>query len=250
MSLVHTLEDISNHALPARLTLDYDGWLLRVADSPMRRANSAQAYAPSTLPLGGKIDYCEMFYRAHGRRIVFKMISTWEPSALAAALIARGYVEDCLTSIQICALAVGAAPVLPDGLTLEMLPRADDTWQAEIRQLHTPAERPLMETPGMYAAITAQMGCFRLARAGETVGMGLGVLERGWLGLYSLIIAAEQRGRGYGTALVQALLQWGASQGAHGAYLQVMCDNASALRLYSRIGFREVYRYWYLQSHE
>ena len=250
MSLVHTLEDISNHALPARLTLDYDGWLLRVADSPMRRANSAQAYAPSTLPLDEKIAYCEMFYRAHERRIVFKMISTWEPSTLAAALIKRGYVEDCLTSIQVCDLVAGAAPVLPDGLTLEVLPQADDAWQAENRQLHDPTERPLLATPGMYAAITAQIGCFRLMRVGETVGMGLGVLERGWLGLYTLIVAAEQRGRGYGTALVQALLHWGVSQGAHSAYLQVMCDNASAMRLYSRIGFREVYRYWYLQRHE
>jgi len=249
MSLVHTLEDISNHALPARITLDYDGWLLRVSDSPMRRANSVQPYAPSSLPLDEKIAHCEAFYREHGRRIVFKMISAWEPSPLAEVLMARGYGEDCLTSIQVRDLDASQTSALPDELTLDVLPQPDDAWQAENRLLHPAAERPLMTTPAMYAAIEAQLGCFRLRRAGETVGMGLGVLERGWLGLYTLIIAAGQRGRGYGTALVSAMQQWGVSQGAHGAYLQVMCDNAPALRLYSRIGFREVYRYWYLQKY-
>lgn len=247
MSLVLTLEDITNHALPARHTLDYDGWLLRASDSRMRRANSVQAYGPSTLPLAEKIDYCEAFYRARDRRIVFKLLSALEQSALSDALIARGYVEDCLMGVQVCDLDAGMSLRLPEGLTLDVRTGADDDWQAEIKRLHPPAEHSLLATPGMYAAIRGQIGCFWLRRAGETVGMGLGVLERGWLGLFTLIVAPDLRGRGIGTALVHGMLEWGARHGAQRAYLQVLCDNAPALRLYSRFGFREIYRSWYLQ---
>ena len=50
---------------------------------------------------------------------------------------------------------------------------------------------------------------------------------------------------GYGEQLVRNLLMWGKQQGARAAYLQVMLNNAPALRLYAKIGFLEEYQYWY-----
>ena len=45
--------------------------------------------------------------------------------------------------------------------------------------------------------------------------------------------------------MCQALLAWAHHEGAHTAYLAVMADNAPAVHLYNRLGFREVYQYWY-----
>ena len=45
--------------------------------------------------------------------------------------------------------------------------------------------------------------------------------------------------------LMMALLAWGVQRGAHTAYLQVMCSNEPALRLYERLGLVEKYWYWY-----
>jgi len=63
--------------------------------------------------------------------------------------------------------------------------------------------------------------------------------------LFDIVTHPNFRNRGYGRQLVLDLLSWGKERGARIAYLQVMLDNAPALRLYSKVGFEEIYRYWY-----
>jgi ribosomal protein S18 acetylase RimI-like enzyme len=84
-----------------------------------------------------------------------------------------------------------------------------------------------------------------LKRENEYCAVGLGVEERGYLGLFDIVTAEHLRSQGLGTQLVTGLLDWGKTQGASMAYLQVMKNNAPALRLYEKLGFLEIYPYWY-----
>jgi ribosomal protein S18 acetylase RimI-like enzyme len=79
----------------------------------------------------------------------------------------------------------------------------------------------------------------------EPVACALGVLEHDLLGVFDVITAREQRGNGYADQLLRHLLLWGKAKGAQHAYLQVIADNAAALKLYDRLGFRRLYNYWY-----
>jgi ribosomal protein S18 acetylase RimI-like enzyme len=47
-------------------------------------------------------------------------------------------------------------------------------------------------------------------------------------------------------AVIAALLDWGAEQGASTVYLQVLADNQAALGLYDRLGFTTHHAYRYL----
>ena len=77
------------------------------------------------------------------------------------------------------------------------------------------------------------------------IAVGLGVAENGFVGLFDLVTDEKFRNRGFGKELVLNLIEWGKQNGAQRAYLQVMLNNAPALHLYEKLGFREVYQYWY-----
>jgi RimJ/RimL family protein N-acetyltransferase len=95
-------------------------------------------------------------------------------------------------------------------------------------------EVELDETPGH---VTARIG---------DVASGYAGTDGDWLGIGGLWVDPAARRQGLAFAIIGAFLDWGASQGATTAYLQVLGDNTAALRLYDRLGFREHHRYRYL----
>jgi GNAT superfamily N-acetyltransferase len=79
----------------------------------------------------------------------------------------------------------------------------------------------------------------------EIVGVGYGVREKEWVGLFSLVTLDGYRRAGVATSINVALAEWGKMHGANKCYLQVESRNEPALGLYGKMGFKEVYRYWY-----
>ena len=73
----------------------------------------------------------------------------------------------------------------------------------------------------------------------------MGVVSAQALSIVDVVTAAEYRQQGYGTTLLGQLFAWAQRAGASDAALQVQADNAPARALYTRLGFREVYQYWY-----
>jgi len=59
------------------------------------------------------------------------------------------------------------------------------------------------------------------------------------------VTAPEHRKKGYGTHLISSMLGWARESGARHAYIQVVERNSPARRLYGKLGFQEMYRYWY-----
>jgi len=83
------------------------------------------------------------------------------------------------------------------------------------------------------------------ARVGDRAS-GYAGCDGDWVGFGGLWVDPASRRAGLGLAVVGALLDWGAAQGATTAYLQALADNAPALAMYDRLGFREHHRYRYL----
>ena len=69
------------------------------------------------------------------------------------------------------------------------------------------------------------------------IGSGRAALDGDWLGIHAFGVLPEHRGHGHATAMMAALLEWGAEQGATTVWLHVETDNLPALRLYDGLGF-------------
>lgn len=235
------LEELAINALPALRTILYDGWLLRFADRYTGRANSVQPLYPGYLPLHEKISHCEEKYRAAGTKPNFKMTHAALPSGLDEELDARGYTVFSPVSVQTA--PIPSITRIADGVKLEE--HATDQWMdafIRLKRLVSPHDVTFRR---LLAITPPPTGFASRIEEGEIVAVGLGVVERGWVGLYDMVVAEEHRRRGHATGILQSLLAWARTHGAANAYLQVTKGNDAAHALYANSGFREAHKYWY-----
>lgn len=80
---------------------------------------------------------------------------------------------------------------------------------------------------------------------GQIVAIGLGILDRSYMGIYAIHVHPHYRGRKYARSVCTALLNRGKELGMTGAYLQVVEGNTPAKRLYLSLGFEDFYSYWF-----
>ena len=75
--------------------------------------------------------------------------------------------------------------------------------------------------------------------AGEIVGELR--VDASWMGFgeIGMMVAADWRGRGVGTALVVAAIEWARERGLHKLSLGVFPHNEAAIALYRKLGFVE-----------
>lgn len=97
----------------------------------------------------------------------------------------------------------------------------------------------------MLSNIATQKCLISLHYKEEVIACGLGVIEREFMWVYDIVTDENFRNQGFGEQLLLNLLNWGKENGAKYSYLAVQLNNIAALRLYSKIGYSEIYKYWY-----
>jgi N-acetylglutamate synthase len=242
LTLARRVEEASLNAWPSLHQLVHDGWLIRFAGGFTKRANSVVPLYPAREPLSGKIGYCERMYAERGLRTIFRLTTLGESSELDLELAVRGYQR--IEPTRVMWRPLESVPALNGGAR----PRAR-TRQGWLR-----AYAELAHMPGgsqaLHSAVLKNicLPCVYMTLhddARNTVGCALGVIDEPLLGLFDVVTHAAFRGVGHGEHLVRALLAEGHRRGARAAYLQVLEENAPAERLYARLGFLPLYRYWY-----
>jgi ribosomal protein S18 acetylase RimI-like enzyme len=242
--MITVIEEISMNAWPALQTMVYDGWILRFSNGYTRRANCVIPIYPS---LSGenipeKIAVCEKFYQERGLPVIFKLTKESYPPGLDEQLAARGYKSDATTSVQILDLNTWSETFDTE---VFWVPKETEEWQSAFCRM-SGVDGDHQKTHGQLLETIIPEKCFASIHVGgEVAGCGLGVFQNGYVGLFDIVVDSRQRQQGLGERLVQSLLAWGKQKGSRSAYLQVMCNNAPALHLYAKLGFKEEYQYWY-----
>jgi N-acetylglutamate synthase len=192
---------------PDIVTEPVGDWLLRdSATSTARRANSVMAFAPA-----GVDDAYERVVAHYARPVANVLPDSAEDELFRSrGWVTEGHEADTVFMLASVARVVRALPAdLPEATLVA-------------------------EGPGL---VRAEVG---------TRASGVAAYADDWVGFRSVQVDPEHRGQGLALAVMAALVEWGAAQGATTAYLQMLGDNAPARRLYERMGFETHHAYRYL----
>jgi len=236
------IEELSLNNWQPLSTLLYDGWILRFAKGYTKRANSINPIYSSSINLDQKIEECENIYTKNNLRPNFKITPFVNPANLDDILQVKGYSLIDRTCVQTLDLNGVKEPTLHSVLLDENI---NFEWMDNFYRMNRIEEKNKDSMIRMLSNIATKKCFISLYHKDYVVACGLGVIERNYIGLYDIVTDINYRNQGFGEQLILNLLKWGKENGAKSSFLAVLLNNRSALKLYSKIGYSEIYQYWY-----
>ena len=102
------------------------------------------------------------------------------------------------------------------------------------------ASEPPVDVDARTVQFTASVSESMVAVAGDRViGMIHVEVNRHGFGEFGMLVDREWRGRGVGSALIHATIDWAREQGLHKLSLEVFVHNTAGIALYGKCGFTE-----------
>ena len=222
-----------------------DGWLVRRCPGKAKRARCIQAVAAGRSGIDAKLERCLPLYADVGLRPFVRVTPFSQPAGLDAHLEAMGMERIDDTRVMIATLPAALDATSPAAAL--RFTHADQSALAEwvgVERGSPKAERDaqatrLRQSPVKHHAVLATNEQGRVVAAGQVA------TEQSLAGLYDIFTTPDARRRGHAQALCRHLLDVALLEGARWAYLQVDAANASARRVYERLGFADAYAYHY-----
>ena len=240
------LEELQANAFPALQTLMYDGWSVRFGGGFTYRVNDANPMYPEVLPVEEKIVYVEGLYRSSGLNMaIFKLHEGMDPERLRACgalLDALGYGTERDGNIYLCdLLAFRRTPEVTVRIEEDMT----EDWLEAFLTMNGTAGAQKQAAKTMLKNIACPIAAASIWEDGGMAACGLGVLERGYVGLYDIFVDPGFRRRGLGGDICAAIMNYGKENGCHTAYLQCLAGNHGAIAMYRQLGYEKSYEYWF-----
>jgi GNAT superfamily N-acetyltransferase len=241
--VIKIFEELSINAGPALQTELFDGWILRFANGYTKRSNSINPLYDSVLSVEEKIKTCEEKYQLHNLPVVFKLTQDSNPKEIDSELKRRNYFKSDETSVRVLDLNGYQYQNKDELLTEEFL---SDGWFSDLIKCSNLENTIYQKTAKMILKnILGEVIFARKRIDGKTIGCGYGAIEREYIGIFDIIVDKNERGKGFGREIMNCILSAANHRGVKKAYLSVVVGNVPAENLYKKLGFKEMYRYWY-----
>ena len=259
------IEEISLNAWPSHKIELYDGWLIRFSHNYTHRTNSVEQVGVSSIPVEEKIAYCEAMYSNYHTPAIFK-INPLLPPSFDKLLEERGYEIQHTTDVMAMELknlhpylpvsaeyeyygrnsGLPSSIYYPNDAIVQLRDRITDEWITALFRLNGTTNPTLRRiVPSMFKAIPKETIVAQVEIDGRMIASGLGILDRGHIGLYAIYVDASCRRKGLARAIASSILTEAKKKGADKAYLQVVKGNTYAKHLYTSLGFQDFYTYWF-----
>lgn len=240
--LTSWIEELSMNAVPSLNTILFDGWILRFSEGYDYKVNSINPLYTSTYELNYKIEYCEKKYSSLNLPIIYKLTEN-NCNTLDKELDTRQYKQTKESKVMTLSLSNMEIKVQP---SVKVLNYADDKWLKGFCKLANIKSKSKQYTSQkIINNIQSKIVCSYIEQNNLIIACGLGVIERGFVGLFDINVAPMYRRIGFGSQICNSILREAIKYGAYMSYLQVSISNRPAIALYRKLGFIEQYKYWY-----
>ncbi|HEY1395844.1 GNAT family N-acetyltransferase [Roseateles sp.] len=224
-----------------------EGWLLRLSPGKAKRSRCVNALAGGTLPLGEILRRCRASFSQAGLPLILRITPFSQPADLDDQLAAEGWTRFDPADVMVLPALDGFSD------TSELIPLSPVEYAVLIGALRGSSAEEIEGHARRLEQASVPHQAFKMEQDGALLACGQVAIDPGpeetpaggMAGLFDIFTPDDQRGRGHGFRLCAALLAEARRQGASSAYLQVGTDNATAQRLYVRLGFLQAYRYHY-----
>lgn len=218
------------------------GWLLRAGNGFTGRANSFLPLDPPDRPVADALRFVAQWYADRGlparAQVPLPLAGDLDADLAATGWRAYNPTRFLTASIDDVLMTCPARADLPP-VTHEAVPGSE--WLAGYQ--YRGASLPDGAVSVLRNAAAPTFASVRDATG--LLGVGRGAVDEGWLGVTAVTVTESARRRGLGRHLMRGLLEWAADLGAGQVYLQVAEENAPAIAMYDRLGFRTHHRYHY-----
>ena len=236
------------NAWPSLQTILYDGWVIRLANGHGNRANSVNPIYPSKTKLEEKLEYCDKLFTRRNLLTTYKLVGSGshdpidEHKAINSELEKLNYTIINETSIQMREIP---KPLTNNYEGMIVKSCFDPQWIESVIDYNRIEEEHVLTFKNILGNILVDKIVVRKEIGDEVIGCGYGAIENDYVGVFDIVIKEEHRNKGYGREIVETIMFEAGKRGVKQAYLQVLLNNPVAWHLYEKMGFKEVYQYWY-----
>lgn len=238
-------QELATNAWPAETHIFLHGWVVRVSEGVTKRANSVLPLRYTGEDLLKDIQTVEKIYRKRNLPVIFQLPDYFEPENLKKTLLSREYTS-VAESLVMTAKIEDIHPLVSNKYTYSIEHTGSDRWFQALQDFSHYSPKTLKGQKAIIERIFFSKAFCCAQQANEIVGIGLGVIQQKYLGIYSLAVHPGYRRKGIGQSIVTQMVHWGKLHSVTHVYLQVQGDNTEAISFYNKIGFKELYHYRYL----
>ncbi len=136
----------------------------------------------------------------------FQICTVAQPSDLDAVLDRRAYTAEAHSSVQSASIAfvLSRTAARTTTQTVATIDAPSDEWFAAYCRAESVADREAATRRGILSRIAASTAYAAVFDEGRPASVGLGVVEGGWLGIFSMATSPHFRRRGAATAILRS----------------------------------------------
>jgi ribosomal protein S18 acetylase RimI-like enzyme len=251
---IKRFQEILMNSWPALHYYFLNGWILRFTNGVTSRANSVIPlnYTGNLDTLDQDIEFVHKAYSTYNLPAIFTIPEYSEPINLEIKLYEHGYQQSgCVTYSMITPVQQLKNEEINKKFTYLILTERVNKYSnflANFSHRNLEAQKVL---DALSNRITIPQKRFIIAEYGnKVVGALTGILEpHGFLYIVDVLVHPDFRRLKIATSMFFSIInQWSLPNGIKTVWLQVETENLGAMNLYSKLGFKKAYSYYYLEK--